>query len=414
MAIDEAPPGSPPPDRAWPPHPAAASQAGRAVALFLTGFGTFLTLYAPQPLLPLFRQLFHASELLVSLTVTASVLAVAMAAPLVGLLADALGRKRVIVAAMIGQALPTFLAATASGLPGLILWRFLQGLFIPGIIAVAMAYISEESPAHAVASTMATYVAGNVVGGFSGRFISGWVAFRWGWRAAFVLLGAAALLSALVTWWLLPGSTRFIRQRTAFASLLAFREHLHNPQLLATYAVGFNVLFFQVASFTYVNFYLADEPFGLSPAALSSIFAVYLIGAAVTPAAGRIIDRIGYRRAVVGAICLAGAGTLLTLVHALPVVIAGLTLSCTGVFACQSAAASHVGEAAGHARSSAAGLYVSLYYLGGGVGSVAPGLLWNRFGWIGCVGLILAVQAVTAVIAYTLWKDRPRFAAARP
>lgn len=388
-----------------PPRAASARRSGREVALFLTGFGTFLTLYAPQPLLPLFRELFQASELLVSLTVTASVIAVALAAPLVGLAADAVGRKRVIVASMIGLSIPTVLAATAGSLPALILWRFLQGLFVPGIIAVAMAYISEESPAHVVAATMATYVTGTVVGGFSGRFASGLVAMHRGWPAAFVVLGVAAMLGGLATWWLLPRSTKFIRQRTAFASLRAFREHVRNPRLLATYAVGFNVLFVQVASFTYVNFYLADKPFGLGPGALSSIFAVYLIGAAVTPSAGQIIDRVGYRRALVGAVCLGSVGILLTLLHVLAAVIAGLALSCTGVFACQAAASSHVGEAAGHARSSAAGLYVSLYYLGGGAGSVIPGLLWRQAGWPGCVGLILAVEAVTAWIAYTAWKD---------
>ena len=388
-----------------PPRAAAASRAGGVVALFLTGFGTFVNLYAPQPLLPLFRHLFRASELQVSLTVTAPVLAVALAAPLVGLLADVLGRKRVIVPAMIGLALPTALAATSGDLNELIFWRFLQGLFIPGITAVAMAYISEESSSQTVGATMATYITGTVVGGFAGRFISGLVAPHWGWRAAFVLLGAATLLSALVTWRLLPRSTKFVRQSNAVASLQALRTHVRNPQLLATYAVGFNVLFSLVGTFTYVTFYLADEPFELGSAALSSIFAVYLIGAAVTPVAGRIIDRIGYRRALVGAVCLSGVGMLLTLIHVLAFVVVGLALCASGVFACQSAASSHVGSVAGHARSSAAGLYISLYYLGGVVGSVVPGLFWKYTGWVGCVALILAVQASTVVIASTLWKN---------
>lgn len=397
--------GAPCPKLKPSPRTATASRGGGVVALFLAGFGTFVTLYAPQPLLPLFRHLFHASELQVSLTVTAPVLAVALAAPLVGLLADALGRKRVIVTAMLGLALPTALAASASNLSALITWRFLQGLFIPGIAAVTMAYISEESPEHAVGATMSTYITGTVVGGFSGRLLSGLVAPHWGWRAAFVLLGAATLLSAMVTWWLLPRSTKFVPQRTAAASLQALRRHLQNPQLLATYAVGFNVLLSLVGTFTYVNFYLADRPFGLGPAALSSIFAVYLIGAAVTPAAGRIIDRIGPRRALVGAVGLASAGMLLTLIQVLASVVAGLALCATGAFVCQSAASSHVGKAAGRARSSASGLYLSLYYLGGSIGSVVPGLVWNHAGWIGCVALILAVQAATAGMAYSLWND---------
>ncbi|HXR05878.1 MAG TPA: MFS transporter, partial [Candidatus Acidoferrum sp.] len=66
-----------------------------------------MNLYATQPLLPRFRELFQASELKVSLTVSAPILAVALAAPFLGILADTVGRKRVIVASMLGLALPT-------------------------------------------------------------------------------------------------------------------------------------------------------------------------------------------------------------------------------------------------------------------------------------------------------------------
>jgi predicted MFS family arabinose efflux permease len=77
----------------------------------------------------------------------------------------------------------------------------------------------------------------------------------------------------------------------------------------------------------------------------------------------------------------------------------------TGVFACQAAAASHVGKAAQQARSSAAGLYVLFYYLGGAVGSTVPGLFWTRLGWPGCVGFVLSMQALTAGIAYYGWRE---------
>jgi MFS family permease len=376
---------------------------GGQLALFLTGFGAFLNLYATQPLLPLFRELFQASELEVSLTVSASVLAVALSAPFTGFVADRFGRKGVILAAMAGLGLTTAVAATATTLPGLIGWRFLQGVFIPGILAVAMAYISEESPPETVGSTMATYITGGVIGGFSGRFLPGVLAGSWGWPAGFLLLGMATLGSAILIGVLLPPSTQFVRQRMGFLTVLG--KHLRNPQLLATYAVGFHVLLTIVATFTYVNFYLADEPFRLGPTALSAIFAVYLIGAAITPSAGRLIDRVGYRRALIGAVGVSGAGILLTLVPRLPVIITGLTLLASGVFACQAAASTQVGRAAGDARSSAAGMYLTLYYFGGAVGSAVPGFLWRHLGWPGCVGFVLLMQGTMAWIAATQWTD---------
>ncbi|MGA3115823.1 MAG: MFS transporter [Syntrophobacteraceae bacterium] len=390
---------------AIPARTAIGMRMSALTALFISGFGTFLTLYATQPLLPQFRQIFRASELMVSLTVSAPVLAVALMAPLIGLLADAVGRKRVIVAAMLGLAVPTVLAATAANLVQLIVWRFMQGIFIPGIIAVAIAYISEESPGQSVGSTMAIFVTGTVVGGFGGRFIAGLASTHWGWRTAFVVLGAVLLAAALSTWRLLPRSTKFVRQTNAPAAFESVWKHLRNPQLLATYAVGFNVLFCMVGAFTYVNFYLAEKPFFLGSAALASIFAVYLIGAVITPVAGRILDSIGYRRALVGAVAVSGSGMLLTLIQHLPVVIAGLALQATGVFVCQSASSSQVGKAAGAARSSAAGLYVSCYYLGGCAGSILPGFFWKQAGWPGCVAIIISMQLITSLIANKLWQD---------
>ncbi len=381
------------------------SRLGALTALFVTGFGTFLILYATQPLLPQFRQLFHVSEVMASLTVSAPILAVAFVAPLIGLLADAVGRKRIIIASMLGLALPTVLAGTSASLGQLIAWRFLQGFFIPGIIAVTIAYISEESPSHSAGSIMSIYVTGTVIGGFSGRFISGLAATHLGWRNAFFVLGAITLASALATWRLLPRSTKFRRQSNAAAALRSMRSHLRNLQLLATCAVGFNVLFCMVGAFTYVNFYLADKPFLLGPGALGSIFGVYLIGALITPSAGRILDRVGHRRALVGAVGVSAAGMLLTMIQSVPFVIAGLTLEACGVFTCQSASSSRVGKAVSEGRSSAAGLYVAMYYLGGCLGSILPGLFWKQSGWPGCVVIIICMQLTTVLIAYKVWKD---------
>lgn len=381
------------------------SRVGLLLALFLMGFGTFVNLYATQPLLPWFRHLFNASELMVSLTVSAPVLAIAIVAPIIGALADSIGRKRVICVALFGVAVPTLMVATASNLTQIIIWRLLQGLFIPGIIAVGMAYISEESPRHLTGSTMATYVSGSVLGGFCGRFLSGLIAPHWGWRTAFVVVGLLTVVAAAATLFLLPRSTKFVRQHNARASFAALATHLKNRELIGTYAVGFNVLFALVGAFTYVNFYLADQPFHLGPIGLASIFGVYLIGSAVTPYAGRVLDRIGYRRGVMWAAGVVALGMLLTLVPWLPMVIVGLTIGASGAFACQSAASSHVGRAATRARSSAAGLYVSLYYFGGFVGSTVPGFFWSHTGWAGCVALIIAMQGVTALIAHHLWRD---------
>src|SRR5262245_23547041 len=118
-----------------------------ALPVVLAGFAAFLDLYATQPILPLLADLFGASPLTVSLTITAPTIAVAAAAPFVGRLADRVGLRRVMVASAFALAVATGLAATAGSLAQLIGWRFVQGLVTPGIVAVAMAYIHHEWPA---------------------------------------------------------------------------------------------------------------------------------------------------------------------------------------------------------------------------------------------------------------------------
>ena len=138
----------------------------RIVAISLVGFCSFLDLYATQSLLPFLRQVFAASEVQVSLTVSAATIAVAIAAPVVGLFADLVGQKRVIVPCILGLSIPTLLAATSPGLNELIGWRFLQGLFMPGIFAVTIAYISEEWAGSGVGAAMAACVTGMSLGAF--------------------------------------------------------------------------------------------------------------------------------------------------------------------------------------------------------------------------------------------------------
>src|SRR5512140_2977172 len=107
--------------------PAARRFDLQLFAVMMAGACVFLQVYCTQPLLPLLRQIFHASELQVSLTVSAPSLARPISAPFIGLMAERIGRKKVIVPALFLMTVPTVLAATATTLPVLIAWRFAQG-----------------------------------------------------------------------------------------------------------------------------------------------------------------------------------------------------------------------------------------------------------------------------------------------
>ena len=297
-------------------------------SVMLAGFAAFLDLYSTQPLLPMLARTFHASRFAVSLTVTAPTMAVALAAPFVGRLADRLGLRTVIVGSAFGLAIATLLAATATDLRQLIAWRFAQGLATPGLFATAIAYIHEEWPRARVGRATAAYVSGTVIGGITGRLLGGVMAADVSWASSFVVLGLVGVAAAAALWVWLPRERRRASLEHPTGSL---RSHLRHPQLLATYAVGFCMLCTQVAMFTYVPFRLAAPPFSLSTAALGLIFLTYVVGAVVTPFAGRGIDAYGHRVVLVAALALCATGALMTLAPSLPVVAAGLSLFASGV-----------------------------------------------------------------------------------
>jgi MFS family permease len=367
-------------------------------AVMIAGACTFLNVYCTQPLLPLFQRLFHASEIEVSMTVGAITLAVALMAPVTGMIAETTGRKKVIVPALFALAVPTLLAATSQSLHALIFWRFAQGLFVPGVIAVMMAYINEEF-AGRVGTVMSAYVAGTVFGGFLGRFLVGIIAAHWNWRAAFVTLGILDLFGALAVRQWLPLAVNFVPAKHVFKSARDTWGHLRNPRLLAICGLGFTVLFSLVGVFTYVNFYLAQPPFNLTPAELGGIFFVYLLGCVVTPLAGRFLDRHGFRRTMLLSLGMCLGGLLLTLAPSLAPVIAGLAIFSSGIFVSQSAATVLMGQVAGRARSAAAGLYVTFYYAGGSAGASLTAWFWLRGGWPACVGLFAGVSLITLILA---------------
>ena len=375
----------------------------RALGVALVAICAFIDLYATQALLPLLMREFQATPVEVSHTVSAATFAVALIAPFTGAVADTLGRKRVIVAAMFALVVPSVMVVFSHSLGEMIVWRFLQGLMLPPIFAVTVAYIGEEFPDEATTMT-GVYVSASGIGGFLSRFLTGILAEHFGWRVAFLGLAVVTLACAIGGTLLLPRERRFAKSSSLLVSLRVMAAHLHNTQLLATFAVGFGVLFSFVAIFTYVNFLLAAPPFLLSTAALGGIFIVYLVGVAITPLTGRLVSWLGRRRlvAVVAGVWIVGLAV--TLVPSLPAILCGLALCVACGFLCQSCATSYVAVTAREGRSSAVGLYVAIYYLGGGAGAVVPGYVWAIAGWPGCIAIVMVVVATVATLAVTFWR----------
>jgi YNFM family putative membrane transporter len=194
-----------------------------------------------------------------------------------------------------------------------------------------------------------------------------------------------------------------VRSAGLLASARQMLAHLRDRRLLAIYAVGFGVLFNFTAVFTYVNFHLAAPPYLFPPTLLGAIFVTYLAGSLLVPWIGRPVALFGRRRFVLGVIAVWIAGDLLLLASPAAIIIAGLAVCAACGLLCQAVSTSYVITTAKEGRSSAVGLYASIFYIGGSAGAFLTGIAWTTAGWSGCVAVIVAMQVIMAAIVVTAW-----------
>ena len=386
--------------------------------LVITNFSAsvaFTAMYATQPVLPQIGAEFHVSPAEAGLTLLAVTVALAVASLGAGRITDAIGTRRMMLVCgtlltLLSAAAP--LAPTFGALVGL---RAAQGLAVPGITIAGLAYLHNELPASWRGRVSGFYIAANTLGGMVGRLGVGLCVSAIGWRGG---LGLVAGWVALGT--LLLGLTPAVRfraptQAPGQAPGQAFTRAPGQPlrvivrRLWWAPLIGGTVFFPFLTVFSYAPFRLEGAPFALSPTITSLIYLVYVLGAVASPIAGNISDRVGRRPTILCSLVIAAAGLVCTLFDRLALVALGLTLVCIGSLMAHVVANAAVSEAANplgaRARATALALYTLGFYLGGGLGSVVPGVAYVRFGWGGLVALCAVVMAGAMLCALaTPWR----------
>ncbi|EGJ77003.1 putative transport integral membrane protein [Streptomyces sp. Tu6071] len=392
-------PASPAPDRRL--RPGGPGFRRMSLALFLAGVATFALLYATQALLPLLSADFHASASDTSWTVSAATGALALAVVPLSALSERFGRRTMMTAALCVAVPLALLAPFAPTLGTLIALRAVQGAALAALPASAMAYLAEEVRPKALVAAIGLFVAGNSVGGMSGRVLTGWVAQWWGWRAAVGAVAVLALGCALAFRALLPAPRHFTPAPLAPRALVrTVRGHLANPLLLRLYAIGGLFMTVFGAVYTVIGYRLAAPPLALPQGLVGSVFLVYLVGTGSSAAAGRLVRRTGRRGALYLAAGTTAAGLLVSLGGPLWCVLPGLVLVTAGFFAGHAVASSSVSDTARTGRAQASALYQSAYYLGSSLGGTLGASAYHTAGWSGTV--LLGLLAVAGVVGVTL------------
>ncbi len=356
----------------------------RFVALYFATVAVYADMYITQPILPELSREFDIPPATAGLTVSVVVLAIALSSSFYGPLGDALGHKRVMVSSSALLAIPTLLCALSYSFSLLLLFRTVQGLLIPGLTALAVAYIGDLSDEADLGPVVGGFIAASVAGGLIGRLWSGLITDYSSWHAAFTLFGALTLLGACGMGIALPGArvrTR-IHWTRAYGGML---HHLSNRRLVGAFIIGGALFFGFIGVFTYLPYYLSAAPYNLPTALVSSVYIVYLAGVITSPLAGRLSAYIS-RRVIMGAgLAVAILGVVGTLMQPLPFIVLSLLVLVIGMFMAQSTAPAYVNATAQEAKGGANALYLAFYYVGATIGSVLPGYALQGCGWPGVV-----------------------------
>jgi YNFM family putative membrane transporter len=362
-------------------------------------------MYVTQPVLPVLSREFGVGPARAGLTVSFVVLGIALASSFYGPLSDALGRARVMTGATGALALATLACAFAQGFHALLALRALQGLLVPGMTAVSVAYAGDRFRTAELPRVVGGIIAASVVGGLVGRIASGAITAWFGWRMAFA---AFAFLTAGAGLVLARGLSPTRPEappawRDAYRGML---RHLRNRRLVGAYLVGASLFFGWIGIFTYLPFYLSAPPWQLGTGWVSAIYLVYAAGVIVSPIAGRLAVRLPATTLIGAGLVIELVGMLVTLVASLPVVVVALVVLVFGTFTAQAVAPAFVNVTAPTAKGGASALYLTFYYVGGTLGAWLPGHAWRAWGWKGVVATC-GVAVVVALGANGLLCRRP-------
>lgn len=385
--------------------------------MLLAGIATFAQLYAPQALLPQIAESFSVSVAESSLMVSMGTGGLAIAVVPWSLVADRIGRKRTISIAVVAA---TLLGLLSTGMPTFELTlavRFLEGIALGGVPAVAMAYINEEIHRSDAAAAGGTFVAGNTIGGLSGRLISGPLGEATGaWEIGFLAVAALSILASILFMGMTPQPQGFIPMggpgstigQSIQLTLSNAWKHLQNPVLLALYTQPFLLMGGFVAVYNYLGYHLTEAPFFLPVWVSSLVFLAYLAGTLSSPPAGHLAGKYGRKRMLLMFQVVTWSGLAIMLIPNLIAVVAGLIVFTAAFFGAHSISSGWAGAYPKFGRAQSTALYNLCYYIGSSILGFVGGLFFQQWGWAALLGMVAALFAIAFIIAVTVLPGRPQ------
>jgi MFS transporter, YNFM family, putative membrane transport protein len=383
----------------WQGHPRGSTDYRRLLAaLFCAGVATFAQLYSPQAVLPLIARDLGTGAADTALIVSVATIGLAVGVIPWAALADRVGRVQVMTISVTAATVLGLLVPFSPDFTLLLCGRFVEGLLVAGVPAVAVAYLTEEINAGHAARAAGTYVAGTTIGGLTGRLVTGPVAEIFGWRIGVLIVAVLCGLAALAFIRLAPRAQGFTPTRNQRDLGRRLVENLRSPRQLVLFSQAFLLMGGFVALYNFLGFRLMAAPFHLPQTLVSLVFLAYLAGTWSSARAGAEAGRFGRRTVLLASIAAMIAGVAITLSTNLVAVLAGLVIATAGFFGAHSIASGWVGSGVAEGKAQASSLYNLFYYGGSSIIGWLGGIALDAAGWpaVATGIIILAVGAAVA------------------
>lgn len=363
------------------------------IILLLTAVAVSI-LYAPQPILPILASDFGVSETNSALLITLCMMPLGLAPLFYGYLLEGMSARRMLVIATSILAVCQLLISISEQWLLLILYRTLQGLCIPAMLTALMTTMTTACRHEHVRHAAAWYVAATIVGGFTGRALTGIVTQAFDWHVALSMWGIMLILM-LIGIYRMPYDTEASFRKV---HLDVFTQVISISGIRHAYIAIFCVFFVFAAMLNVLPFQLTHRNPDIGVGLIGMIYAGYIAGFITTLNTTRIHALLGSesRALYIGIITFAG-GLLVFLPQNLVVDFVAMFVFCGAMFLVHTSLSGQVNHLSEAHKGVVNGIYIASYYLGGSAGSWLATLVYSHYGWH------VFITSLAAIVLIALW-----------